>query len=229
MIIKLLVNGGEMKPTPALSQKMGPLGMNMGKIISDVNKATENFRGIKVPVTLDIDTKTKNFKISVSNPPTSELLKKELGIQKASGMPDKIKVANVPIEHIIKIAKIKQEDMLVKSLKEAVNSVLGSCVSLGILVEGKNPKEIIQEIAKGNYKREIENEITEASDEKIEKLQKEFDIIKRKQEALIKEIEEKKAAAAAPATAEQGASTEGATPAPTTAAPKEEAKGKSKK
>jgi len=53
MIIKLLVDAGDMKPNPAISQKIGPLGLNLGKIIQDVNKATSQFKGIKVPVVLD--------------------------------------------------------------------------------------------------------------------------------------------------------------------------------
>jgi large subunit ribosomal protein L11 len=205
MIIKLLVNGGEMKPGPALSQKIGPLGINMGKVISEVNKATASLKGIKVPVTLNIDMKTKNFKVEVFTPPTSELLKKEFGIEKGSGQPDKIKVANATIEHIIKIAKEKESDMLVNSFKATVKSVLGSCVSLGILVESKDPKEVIEEVNEGKYDNEIKNKSTEPSEEKLEKLKKDFEEVRKEQEALIKAIEEKKAKeaeAAEPATGE---------------------------
>jgi len=92
MIVNLLVEGGNMKPGPAIAQKLGPLGLNMGKIISDVNAATKTFEGIKVPVILDINTKTKEIKIEVSSPPASELLKKELAIEKGTGDSKKIKV-----------------------------------------------------------------------------------------------------------------------------------------
>ena len=63
MIIKLIVDGGEMKPGPTVAQKIGPLGINIGSVISEVNKATTEFRGIKVPISLDIDTKTKNSRL----------------------------------------------------------------------------------------------------------------------------------------------------------------------
>ena len=76
MIIKLLIDGGNMKPGPAIAQQLGPMGINMGKVISDVNTATKEFNGMKVPVELNVDEKTKEFTIKTSSPPTSELLKK---------------------------------------------------------------------------------------------------------------------------------------------------------
>ncbi len=219
MEIKLLVEGSAMKPGPALSQKIGPLGLNLGKIISEVNKATSGFEGIKVPVTLDINTKTKDFTVKVSTPPTSELLKKEFSIQKGSPQPNNIKTANASMEHIVKIAKIKQDDMLVESFKAAVKSVVGSCNSLGILVESKEPKIIMKEIDEGIYDNIINKQLEEPSQEKLDQLEKDFELVKKKQEAFIKELEKKaeeKAAAAAGAAA--GAVTaEGATPATGTA------------
>lgn len=197
MQIKLLVDGGEMKPGPAISQKLGPLGINMGKVIADVNKATAEFRGIKVPVILDIDSKTKSFTVNVSTPPTTELLKKEAGIMKGSPQPDKIKVANISIEQIIKIAKIKQKQMFTDNLKATVKAVVGSCVSMGILVESKNPKEVIEEIEQGKYDEVISQGKDTPEQEKLEKLSKDFEQVQKLQEALIKELEKKKEEAAA--------------------------------
>ena len=96
MIIKLLVDAGDMKPGPAVGQKLGPLGINMGKVVQDVNAATKQFKGVKVPVELIIE-KDKSFTVNVLSPPTTELLKKELGIEKASGLHKKIKAGNVSI------------------------------------------------------------------------------------------------------------------------------------
>lgn len=203
MEIKLLVDGGAMKPGPALSQKMGPLGMNMGKIISDINKATHEFNGMKVPVTLDINTKTKDFKVIVSTPPTSALLKKEISLEKGSQQPNKIKMGNLAIEQVIKIAKIKEKDMMVNGLKESVKNVLGTCISLGLLVESKDPREILREIEQSSYDELISKGIEESSNEKLEKLASDFAKIQKSQEAYIKELEAKKEAkptsAAAPA------------------------------
>lgn len=201
MQIKLLVEGGAMKPGPALSQKLGPLGINLGKVLSEVNKATTSFAGMKVPVTLDINTKTKDFTLKISTPPTAELLKKELGFAQGSGQPNKIKVANAAIEQIVKVAKTKQNDMLVNSLREAVKSVIGSCVSLGILVESKEPKEALAELEKGSYDAIIKKGEDVASSEKLAKLASDFEQVRKVQEALIKEMEKKAEEAAAAPTA----------------------------
>ena len=158
MLMKLLVEGGEMKPGPSVSQKLGPLGIPVGKVIQGVNDATKSFRGMKVPVELDIDVKTKSFKINVFSPPVAELIKKEIEAEKGSGDHKKIKVGNLAIEQIIKIAKTKQPGMLSKNLKSAVKSIVGSCVSLGVLVENKNPKEIEIEISSD----ELDNYINHA-------------------------------------------------------------------
>lgn len=199
MKIKLLVEGGEMKPGPALSQKLGPLGINLGKVISEVNKATVDFKGMKVPAALDIDPKTKNFTVVISTPPTSELLKKELGLVKGSSQSYKIKTANAAFEQIIKVAKIKEQDMLVNSLQGAVCSVVGSCVSLGILIENKDPKEILEEIKQGSWKDIIDKGLEQPSAEKLEKLDAYFKEIQKSQEAFVKELEKKAEESAAPA------------------------------
>lgn len=203
MIVKLLVEGGEMKPSPAISQKLGPLGLNLGRIMQEVNKATAEFKGIKVPVTLDIDTKTKNFTVKVSTPPVSGLLKKEFGLEKASGDINNIKVANAAMEQVISIAKIKQPDMLANNFKAVVKSVLGTCQSLGILVENKTAKEALEELSQGKYDDAINSQKTELSEEKKAELNKYFEDIKVKQEEMIKKKAEEEAAkekeAAAPA------------------------------
>ena len=71
MQIKLLVDGGSMAPGPALSQKLGPLGINVNQVIQSVNEATKNFKGLKVPVELEVDPSTKTFHVKVFSPPVS--------------------------------------------------------------------------------------------------------------------------------------------------------------
>ncbi len=206
MIIKLLIDGGDMKPGPAIAQKIGPIGINMGKVISDINTATKDFKGMKVPVELDIDEKTKEFTIKTFSPPTSELLKKDLNLEKGSGEHKKIKVGNASIEDVIKITKIKYPDMLQKQFKSAVKSVLGTCASIGILVENQGPNELIKEIDKGKFEKEINVQSAETSPEKRKKLDASFAKVKKAQDELIareqaeaeeaeaKKVEEAKAA-----------------------------------
>jgi len=185
MNIKLLVDGGNMQPGPAIAQKLGPLGINMGKVISDINTATRDFQGMKLPVELDINEKTKEFTVKTFSPPTSELLKKELGFEKGSEDHKKVKVGNASIEDVIKITKVKYSEMLQREFKSAVKSILGTCASIGILVENEDPNELIQKIDKGEFEKEINEQLSETSPEKRKKIQDFFDKIKSEQEAAI--------------------------------------------
>jgi len=189
MNIKLLVDGGDMKPGPSIAQQLGPMGINLGKVISEINKETMEFKGMKVPVELEIDKKTKEFKVKTFSPPTSELLKKELGIEKGSHDHKNFIVGNASIEDVIKVTKIKYPNMLEKTFKNAVKSVLGTCASIGILVENKNPNELIKDVVLGKFDREIENQICETSPEKRKALEKYYNEIKRLQEIKMKSAE----------------------------------------
>jgi large subunit ribosomal protein L11 len=216
MIIKLMVEGGNMKPGPAIAQQLGPKGINLGKVISDINEATKEFKGMNVPVHLDVDTKSKNFSVKVMSPPTSELIKKELAIEKGTADRKKINVGNLAIEQIIAIAKVKESGMLTRDFISSVKEVIGTCLSAGVLVESKDPKEVLKEIADGKYKDEIAKKKTELSSEKRAELKSFFDQLYSKQQATKKEEEEKaklEAEAKAAAAAAAGA------PAPGAAAP----------
>ena len=213
-VIKLIVDGGAMKPGPTIAQQLGPMGINIGKVIEDVNKATSGFKGVKVPVALNVDAKTKKYEITVSSPPVAELLKKELGLEKGSGEAGKIKVANVAIEQVISIAKTKLPNMLARDLKNAVKLVLGSCVSLGLLVENQSPIAVIREVNEGKFDDEITKEKTEVSALKKAELSAYFVKVKSQQEARVKA--EAEAAAAAEA-AKAAATPATATPATGTA------------
>lgn len=193
MIIKLLVDGGDMKPGPAIAQKLGPLGINIGKVVLDVNLASKDFKGVKVPIELDI-AKNKTYTIKVLSPPTAELLKKELAIEKGSGDHKKVKAANASIEQIISVAKIKSSSLLATNFKSAVKQVVGSCVSLEILIENKEPKEIIQEIDSGKFDLEINSQKTDTSKDKRKQLDNYFSELKTQEAAATKKAEEEKLA-----------------------------------
>jgi len=146
MKINLLVEGGSMQPGPALSQKIGPLGVNMGQIIQQINQATGDFKGMKVPVEVDINPNTQEISIEVFSPPVSELVKKELNLEKGSGEQKKVQVGNASVEQIISISKTKLPNLISKDLKAAVKEVVGSCVSLGVLIESKSAKDFMEEL-----------------------------------------------------------------------------------
>lgn len=195
MQIKLLVDGGAMKPGPALSQKLGPVGIPVNQVIQKVNEATKSFQGIQVPVELNVDPATRNFDIRVFSPPVSGLLKKELGIDKGSGTQKKVKMANASIEQIISIAQTKSQNLLCKDLKSAVKTVVGTCVSLGIMVEDKPAVEVEREIEEGKYDKEINAIKTETPLDKKKRLAENFDKIKKEQDKVLKQEQAAKASA----------------------------------
>jgi len=221
-IIKLLVDGGAMKPGPAIAQQLGPMGINIGKVISDVNVATADFKGMQVPVNLDVDAKKKTFTIHVLSPSVSALLKKELGIELGSGERRKVQVGNLAIEQLISIAKQKQSGMLANDFMGALKSVIGSAMAMGVLIESKDPKEVIQEIADGKYAKEIKSQSTEVSAVKVKELKAFFAEVQGKQKEAKKKEEEAKAAEeaakAAVATAKPGEAAPAAGAAPAAAA-----------
>lgn len=181
--IKLLVEGGKMTPGPVVAQQLGPMGLNLGQIISDVNLKTSSFKGINVPVILDVNSKTKEVKITVLSPPTSELLKKELGVDKASGARLKMRVGNLAFEQVISVAKQKHENMLSNNFVSSVKSVLGTCQSLGILVDSKEIKDIMVDFNEGKYDAMIKAQKTEVDVEKMTKLKDYFAEINKVQMA----------------------------------------------
>ena len=227
MIIKILADGGAMKPGPALSQKLGPAGIPINQVIQKINEATSDFQELKVPVELDVNVKTKTFDVKVFSPPVSGLLKKELGIAKGSGTQLKNIVGNASIEQIISIAKTKMQNLLCKDLKSAVKVVAGTCVSLGILIENKPAKEIEKDIEAGKYDKEISQVKTETSPEKKKMLNDYLKEVQKKQDLMLKQEQAAKEAA------EQAAPAATATPAATAssskAAPATKAKEPAKK
>ncbi len=169
--VEVLVEGGKATAAPPIGPTLGALKVNIGAVVSDINKKTEAYKGMKVPVKIIVDTETKAYNIEIGTPPVSQLIKKEAGIDKGSGTPNLLKVADIAIEQVIKIAKLKYDSMYKNSLKDAVKSVVGTCTALGVLIEGKKPAEIIDEINRGVYDKEIKEERTTADQDKIKRLQ----------------------------------------------------------
>jgi large subunit ribosomal protein L11 len=149
--IKLLVDGGKASAGPPLGPALGPLGVNVGQVVAKINEQTKEFAGMKVPVTVVVDAKTRKFEVRVGSPPVSALLKKELGLEKGAKTPGGEIVGNLSMEQIVKVAKLKRGSSLAKSLKAAVREVLGTCVSLGVTVNEKNPKEVQREVDEGMH------------------------------------------------------------------------------
>ena len=149
--IEALVEGGKASAGPPLGPALGPLGVNIMDIINTINDKTKQFDGMKVPVKVIVDPKTKKFEIEVGTPPASSLIFKELGLEKGSGAAGSHKIGNLTVDQAIKIAKMKQDNLLGKELKYKTKEVIGTCVSIGVTVEGKKPQEVQKAIDEGEY------------------------------------------------------------------------------
>ena len=149
--ISSLVTGGEASAGPPLGPALGPIGVNILEVIEAINEKTKEFKGMKIPVTVSVDADTKKWEIEVGIPSASALLLKEAGIQKGSGTSGTEWVGEVSADMIAKIAKVKLETSYASSLKSVAKQIVGTCVSLGIKVEGKTPKEFTAEINEGKW------------------------------------------------------------------------------
>lgn len=195
--LEVMVEGGHAVAGAALGQSLGPLKVNISDVLTKINAKTIDFKGMKVPVTIIVDTKTKEVELVVGTPPTSELIKKELNIQKGSAKPNLEKVGNLAIEQVIRVAKMKRDSMHVNNLKAAVKSVVGSASIMGVLVEGQDAKEINIDINLGKYNSLIDKEITEVSSEKKAQLSEQLKEIQERIKKELEKIEKEKEAAKA--------------------------------
>ena len=150
-IVEILVTGGKATAGPPLGPAIGPLGVNIMNVVKEINDKTKDYEGMSVPVKVIVNTDDKSFEVEVGIPPTSALIKKELGLDKGSTEPKHKIVGNLSMEQAVKIAKMKRESMLSYNLKNATKEVIGTCVSVGVKVDGKDPKEVQKLIDNGEY------------------------------------------------------------------------------
>jgi len=149
--IDILIEGGKASAAPPLGPALGPMGVNIGQVVGEINSKTADFKGMKVPVKVIIDKDTKEFTIEIGTPPASQLIKKELGIAKASGKPNLEFVADATIDQIIKIARMKSSNLLANGIKNSVKEIMGTCNSMGIKVEGMKAVEAISKVNAGQF------------------------------------------------------------------------------
>jgi large subunit ribosomal protein L11 len=153
--ISSLVTGGQASAGPPLGPALGPMGVNIMQVISAINEKTKDFEGTNVPVTVSVDPKTKKWEIEVGIPSAAALLLKEAGIQKGSGTSGTDWVGDIKMDSVVKVAKTKLESSYASSLKAVAKQVVGTCLPLGIKIEGKSPKEITSEITQGKWDEKL--------------------------------------------------------------------------
>ncbi|MFW6040340.1 MAG: 50S ribosomal protein L11 [Thermoplasmatota archaeon] len=149
--IEALVDAGEVTAGPPLGPQLGPLGVNIMEIVNAINEETQRFKGMKVPIKLTVDTESGDFDVRVGTPPTSALILEKVGVDKGSGQPHTSKVADLSVNEAKEIAEMKNEDLLGKDIKMKTKEIIGTCVSMGITVDEKDPREVQRLIDKGEY------------------------------------------------------------------------------
>ena len=149
--VELLVAGGQATAGPPLGPALGPLGVNVMQIVIKINELTKDYAGMKVPVKISVNPEDKSFEVTVGVPTSSALVVSELKIEKGSGTPNSVKVGDLKVDQIVRIAKIKRPELLAKTLKGAAKEVMGTCVSIGVTVEGKDPREVQKEVDEGKF------------------------------------------------------------------------------
>ncbi len=187
--ISVLIEGGKATAGAPLGPALGPLGVNIGEIVLKINEKTKNYAGMKVPVTVEVDSK-KQFQITVGSPPTSALIIKELNVQKGGSNQKTEKIGDLSMQQVKKLAEMKLEALTSTSVFAASREIIGTCNSMAVYVEGKPAKEIQKEIQAGNWNGffgvKEERTAVGKAEEKVEKF---IEKVKEKVVAVEHEIE----------------------------------------
>jgi large subunit ribosomal protein L11 len=148
--IEVLVPGGQANPGPPLGPELGPTPVDVQAVVQEINDQTAAFDGTEVPVTVSYED-DGSFEIDVGVPPTAALIKDELGFETGSGEPQEDFVADMSVEQLKTVAEQKLPDLLAYDTKSAAKEVAGTCVSLGVTIEGEDARTFKQRIDDGEY------------------------------------------------------------------------------
>ncbi len=133
--IKLQIPAGKATPAPPVGPALGQHGVNIMSFTKEFNERTQKDIGYLIPVVITVYA-DRSFSFITKTPPASTLIKKAAGIDKASGVPNRDKVATLTQEQVQEIAKTKMADLNAADLESATSMIAGTCRSMGIVVEG---------------------------------------------------------------------------------------------
>ena len=133
-LIKRQIPAGKATPAPPVGPALGQHGVNIVAFTKDFNERTKNDAGLIIPVVITV-YEDRSFTFVTKTPPAAVLIKKACGIDKASGVPNKNKVATITKEQVQKIAETKMPDLNAASLEAAMSMIAGTARSMGIVVE----------------------------------------------------------------------------------------------
>ena len=133
-LIKLQIPAGKATPAPPVGPALGQHGVNIVAFTKEFNERTKNDAGLIIPVVITV-YEDRSFTFVTKTPPAAVLIKKACGIDKASGVPNKNKVATISKADVQKIAETKMPDLNAANLETAMSMIAGTARSMGIVVE----------------------------------------------------------------------------------------------
>lgn len=133
-LIKLQIPAGKATPAPPVGPALGQHGVNIVAFTKEFNERTKNDVGLIIPVIITV-YEDRSFTFVTKTPPAAVLIKKACGIDKASGVPNRTKVATISKADVQKIAETKMPDLNAATLDAAISMIAGTARSMGIVVE----------------------------------------------------------------------------------------------
>ena len=133
-MIKLQLAAGKATPAPPVGPALGQHGVNIMGFCKEFNAKTANQAGLIIPVVITV-YQDRSFSFILKTPPAAVLIKKELGLESGSGVPNRTKVGKLTKEQVRKIAELKMPDLNAATVEAAMSMVAGTCRSMGVVVE----------------------------------------------------------------------------------------------
>ena len=133
-LIKLQIPAGKATPAPPVGPALGQHGVNIMSFTKEFNERTQKDIGYIIPVVITVYA-DRTFSFITKTPPAPVLIKKELGLESASGVPNKTKVGQLTKEQVRKIAEIKMPDLNAANIETAMSMIAGTARSMGVTVE----------------------------------------------------------------------------------------------
>lgn len=134
-VVKLQIPAGSANPAPPVGTALGPQGVPLMEFCKQFNEATKDKTGFVIPVVVSV-YEDRTFSFVTKTPPASNLIKKELGLEKGSALPNKNKVGKITQAQLKKIAELKMSDLNANSVEAGMRIIAGTAINMGIEVEG---------------------------------------------------------------------------------------------
>ena len=132
--IKLQIEAGKANPSPPVGPALGQHGVNIMGFCKEFNAKTANQAGLIIPVVITV-YQDRSFSFILKTPPAAVLIKKELGLESGSGVPNRTKVGKLTKEQVRKIAELKMPDLNAATVEAAMSMIAGTARSMGVTVE----------------------------------------------------------------------------------------------